>query len=42
MIRDEDCDVEPLTTEDFDDSNSDTMKHFMIEQARLGVICEST
>ncbi|CAH0054235.1 unnamed protein product [Clonostachys solani] len=41
MIRDEDCDVEPLTLGEFEEGDSEQTKYFVIEQARLSILCAS-
>lgn len=40
MIRDRDCDVEALSTEDFDDDDLPEMKIFVMEQAKLAKLCK--
>ena len=40
MLRDQDCDVEPLTVGDFEEYDSAEMMHFVIQQAKLAGICE--
>ncbi|CAG9977785.1 unnamed protein product [Clonostachys byssicola] len=41
MIRDEDCDVEPLTVRDFEEGDSEQTRYYVIEQARLSILCAS-
>lgn len=41
QIRDVDCDVEPLTLDDFEDDYPTDAKFFVIEQARLATLCKS-
>ena len=40
MIRDVDCDVEPLTVDDFEPNDSVDSRLFVIEQARLATLCK--
>lgn len=40
MIRDEDCDLEQLTINDFEDNDHEEMRLFVIEQVKLGVLCK--
>jgi hypothetical protein len=40
IINDLDCDVEPLTDADFGTRHSPEMRMFVIEQARLAVVCK--
>lgn len=39
LIRDQDCDVEPLDEDDFEEEDSSEMRLFVIHQAKLGVFC---
>lgn len=40
IINDLDCDVEPLTDKDFEIHHSPEMRMFVIEQAKLAIICK--
>lgn len=40
LIRDEDCDVEPLDTDDFEDGDPEEVRLFVIHQAKLCVFCK--
>lgn len=40
MIRDEDCDLEQLTVNDFEEGDNEKMRLFVMEQVKLGVLCK--
>lgn len=41
MINDQDCDVELLTLDDFEIGDSEEMRHFVIQQAKLSILCKT-